>query len=76
MTQKYEKDLIVRCLSRNESEVNKCYLDSTFLGHGGHQNLPKHFDDAAECLDRGRLYPISMDDPSVIKKFLSGDNQY
>lgn len=46
-------DLIVQWLSRNESEVNKSYSDSTFLGHGGHQNLPKHFDDVAECLDCG-----------------------
>ena len=58
-------DLIMRDWSWNESEVNTCYLNSTFLGHESHQNLVKYFDDIAEYLDSGRFYQISMDGSSV-----------
>lgn len=69
VTQTCEMDLYVRFWDTIENEVKVRYWNSTFFGHGRHQDLLQHFSEVTKELNPGHLYQISMDGPNVNLKF-------
>ena len=49
----------VRFWNVTELKVNVRFIGSTFIGHGTHQNLLKHFHEVTKELDHSKLYQIS-----------------
>ena len=62
-------DLYVRYWDSLEHKVKTRYYDSTFLGHGTHTDLLKHFKSVTDTLPSKKAYQVSMDGPNVNLKF-------
>ena len=71
ITQNCEMDLIIRYFDSVENRVNVRYWDSSFFGHGTHQDLLIQFENALRGLKPSHMYQLLMDGPSVNWKFLS-----
>ena len=65
-----EMDIVVQYFDTSDNKVVVRYWDSSFLGHGTHLDILRHFNEATANLNPSKIFQVSMDGPSVNWKFL------
>ena len=80
ITQSCQMDLMVRYWDVNNSKVQVCDWDSTFLGHSAANDLLQHFNDSVESINPSKIIHVSIDGPAVnhfikaLKTIMKGKN--
>ena len=62
-------DLVIRYFNETKKHVDVRYFNSSFFGHGTAIDLRREFDECIKESDPSKMYQISMDGPSMNRKF-------